>query len=140
MGTQQITNSNPLVVSEVKQQLSEVIESRSEKLLEVAKEKEEFLEKILKVRTYSKIHENKNSKDFQVILYAKDLKILTSFILNYEDENPKGIDLVSDFNGKELKDLTTLDKTTYALLYNNELDMSLQVVNFINAVANGEEG
>lgn len=134
LGTSKISieNESNKLLPEIIKRIDERIENKSDKLLKIAKEKQIFLEKMLKARTFKKVSES-NSHPLTVILYDKENKVITTFIF----EETTGVSINSNYDKKELSLINLSDfNHLYLLKYNTELELTLQVIEFISDIVN----
>lgn len=114
--------------------VEDTLNKRSEKLLEVVKEKQEFLKKMVAVRTYEKVKSSSNNK-LVVILSSKGSAMATFTIS--DTENPV-VEMDRHSDNPETKTLSYDDANVYVLEFNGELDVSLQVMEFLQSIVNKE--
>lgn len=121
-------------LSTVKAEIEQVIKDRQDKLLALAQEKQDFLAKMVKIRTTQKLFSG-TDKNISIILYHEE-KVMTTFELKFNGEEPEPLEISKENDNKLLSEITSFSNTTYSLLYNHELDLVFQVVEYINDLVN----
>lgn len=123
-------NSLSVVTAEISKALSE----RKEKLLKIAQEKQEFLTKLLKVRT-SKVLVEHEGKDLSLVLYQEDNSVLVQLVLTFDlDGNPLPLESCEDLRGKNIDQISDYKMKVHALKFNPEIDLILQALEYLTEV------
>lgn len=119
-------------LSVVKEEITKVFSERKEKLIKIAQEKQEFLNKYLKVRTCKMLVDHEG-KDLSLVLYQEDNTVLVQLVLMFDTEgNPCPLESCEDLRDKNIDAISEYKMKVYALKFNPEIDLILQALEYLN--------
>jgi hypothetical protein len=126
-----ITESTTDLIPVIKEKALKVIQERSEKLLTIAKNKDEHVQKMVKVRIYEELARVEGNS-VQVMLYSNN-KIMTCLYCIPDEEGNAPILINHEFDELDTIEVRAkyFDKTTYLLQLNNDVGAGYQIVDFI---------
>lgn len=133
-----IINNSKELKEFVTNKYNESFEKRKQKVIEVAKEKQDFLNDYVKLRNFDKLKSVEN-KNIEVIVVLKD-KILCSIKVDYENNEYQPAQYNGEFSEKTLDSilLDNSNNNVYWLEWNPEISFNIFVMEFINDICNGE--